>query len=935
MYEELESLGEEPSKHSISWKLISENKIQSLSHGEIKEAETLNYRTLKPVADGILAENIFGPIKDFECKCGKYKGVRYKGVICHRCGVAVESSNVRREWFGHIDLACNVVWPQFLKGNPSILALVLDISQPLLMQIIYGLYYVDVQHYWGTDNKNTVIIEVKDQRIPNGYEGGVDAIASLLSGLDLDYEIFDLNSAIKEEEGYLSIADRHRLEVLNSFKENNISPRDMITSKILVLPAALRPILMHEGKILGADINKKYLSIINRKKRLDKFKDIDAPDMIVRFQKRLIQQAVNNLFADGFYTDDKGDNQGFLIDYVKKETKRFVDYSGCSDVLPRSDIGIEKIALPYEVILELYKPFIVSEIMYAENANNVVAARKQIENRNPSIYGIVEDYISDKYILVENEQEQIFVGLKVEISPDKLTYLHPYTYNYMSLRVNDYETVKFFVPLSENAENEVKNILGIKQNIISSFSGKLQLKPDFATISSVVKITAIDSEIERNCAGRGEAFLLFDSNLISMNSRLRINNNTSNGFSFIEETSIGRILLNECLPQNMGRVNRSSLRNKYLLEFNCAFTEESFLELLEEIYDNFGATYYVEMLEKLHNSIRVDYYDTIQNNRQKRSEKSKVVRSTLEGYKNLFASLKFEDLESSTIRVELEFEKGSLLPFYKKFLMRKIIASDVYVDGNVELYENSIIDENALRVINSKNINTIEIYKFQIDALDIDKKGFGDRLFKSGMESLNALGKVLEKLHEINEDKNLLSVIMGREPISLSETVAERIKNHTKPNVVSRVMKSILRDDKHLYMDELVRFRENEQYYFKSYICCELLEAVEIDLDFRHIELWLSLFDRPAETKQDSFIDSLESITLEKLSERAICGGAVGVFDKSMTTRFGRLSFERKKLSETYNQHDDVYDTDVVEDYEEDFLELDDDWFEDEPYLDD
>lgn len=203
------------------------------------------------------------------------------------------------------------------------------------------------------------------------------------------------------------------------------------------------------------------------------------------------------------------------------------------------------------------------------------------------------------------------------------------------------------------------------------------------------------------------------------------------------------------------------------------------------------------------------------------------------------------------------------------------------------------------------------------------------------MESLNALGKVLEKLHEINEDKNLLSVIMGREPISLSETVAERIKNHTKPNVVSRVMKSILRDDKHLYMDELVRFRENEQYYFKSYICCELLEAVEIDLDFRHIELWLSLFDRPAETKQDSFIDSLESITLEKLSERAICGGAVGVFDKSMTTRFGRLSFERKKLSETYNQHDDVYDTDVVEDYEEDFLELDDDWFEDEPYLDD
>ena len=212
--------------------------------------------------------------------------------------------------------------------------------------------------------------------------------------------------------------------------------------------------------------------------------------------------------------------------------------------------------------------------------------------------------------------------------------------------------------------------------------------------------------------------------------------------------------------------------------------------------------------------------------------------------------------------------------------MRKIIASDVYVDGNVELYENSIIDENALRVINSKNINTIEIYKFQIDALDIDKKGFGDRLLKSGMESLNALGIVLEKLHEINEDKNLLSVIMGREPISLSETVAERIKNHTKPNVVSRVMKSILRDDKHLYMDELVRFRENEQYYFKSYICCELLEAVEIDLDFRHIELWLSLFDRPAETKQDSFIDSLESITLEKLSERAICGGAVGVFDK-------------------------------------------------------
>ena len=937
-HDELDNSGIAP-EYLISWKLLNENKIMSLSHGEVKEAETLNYRSLKPVLNGILGENIFGPVNSFECRCGKYKGIRYHGIKCNKCGVTIEDNSVRREWFGHIELGCKVIWPMFLKGNPSVLALVLDISQPLLMQIVYGDYVVDVEHYWSVgDDKNKAVLQPTDIKgDKENFVAGIDAIDRVLADMHLEEEIQNLEYVIQEEDGYLSIADRHRLEVLKSFVEQNINPRDMLTSKILVLPAALRPVMLYQGKILCADINQNYLNIINRKKRFERLAGMNSPELLIRFQKRLMQQAVNNLFDNSFYCDEENKETGTLWGRVKKENNRYLDYSGVSCVIPNGNISIEEIALPESLLLELYKPFIIAELVGDGRYHNVVTARKAIENRSNEAVEKLAALTEGKYILVENEMSLSFVGLKVAISPDRLAYIHPYTYNYMGLNVDDEAALKIYVPLGDNACEEVKGKLGLVNNLVSSYTGRLQLIPDDISVENIVKASQISDEDQLTyCISRGEAFLKEDQGLISKQSRVWIRTNTGNGFVYDEETSVGRILLNECLPQDLGRVNRKSLRNKYLLEFNCEFTKDSFLQLLEEIYDKNGGEAYIRTLDALYRKFAALYMAfEARDNIDIISPKYKPLNNNIVNeYQEEFANIRIIDTDNeSHRRVYLDFKNAKLHPFCYALLLNKVIASDTYVNGELKYKEGTLLTHRVLNELND-SIQSLEIYSLVLRDNCIEKRGYGSRPIKSGLQSFQAFRETLGKLSELGEAKNFISILYGREPILLSDIFIESLHQIEMPNQIKKSFSGLMKSGRYLYLDELRKEKQDDQYFIKAFACYLILIGAHVHIDFRHIELWISLFEQIEEHNTKSPFNITENYSLETLAELAICGGVQSSRDRIVTTKYGALDFASSR--ESINKEISLYDIDETDDvldideaYEEIEEELDfDDWDE-------
>ena len=926
--DELENSGIAP-EYLISWKLINENRIMSLSHGEVKEAETLNYRSLKPVLDGILGENIFGPVKSFECRCGKYKEKRYRGVVCDRCGVTIEDSSVRREWFGHIDLGCKVIWPMFLKGNPSVLALVLDISQPLLMQIVYGDYVVDVERYWSVgDDKSRAVLQPKDiEGNKNSFIAGIDAIDIVLADMDLEEEIRNLEFVVQEEEGYLSIADRHRLEVLKSFVEQGINPREMLTSKILVLPAALRPVMLYQGRILCSDINHNYLSIINRKKRLERFAEIQMPELLLRFQKRLIQQAVNNLFDNSFYSDEENKETGTLWGIVKRETKRYLDYSGVSTVIPNGNISIEAIALPEGILFELYKPFLISELVCTGRYHNVVSARKAVENRSSEAFEVLVSLIDGKNILVENEKNLCFVGLKVAISPDPLAYLHPYTYNYMGLKTDDADSVKIFIPLSDNACEEVKEKLGLVNNLVSPYTGRLQLIPDNITIENIVKASRIcDEEPPVYCISRGEAFLKEDQGFINKQSKVWIRANTGNGFVYEEETSVGRILLNECLPQDLGRINRKSLRNKYLLEFNCEFSKESFLQLLEELYDKRGGKDYIGTIDALYKRFSALYItsgscDTSDNVSK---EYKPHTNSMANEYQAAFANIKIVDVDYEDYnRVHLDFKNGKLNPFVYALLLNKVLISDAYVEGELRYKAGTVLTRAILDDLDD-NLQSLEIYRLVIIDNCISARGYGNRPIKSGLQSFQAFKETLEALSELGEARNFISILHGREPILLTDMFMECFHQVEIPSQFKRSFTWLMKEERYLYLDELKKVKRDDQYFIKAFACYVILLGACIQIDFRHIELWISLFEQIEEHSTKSPFNINSNYSLGTLAEMAVCGGVQSSRERILTTRYGMLNF--KPSHEYVSRQNVVFNTDNSDQFdmeEDDLLEID------------
>lgn len=882
-------------EYLIIWKLLNERKILQLSHGEVKISDTLNYRNMRPVQNGLFGENIFGPIKPYECRCGMYKGTRYKGIVCHRCGVSVEDARVRREWFGHINLNCKVVWPMFLKGNPSILSIVLDIPQALLMNIIYNDYKVDVDLYWkAEDNKNSAILSDKEIGLPHrNYLKGVDAISQILSEMNLEKEIDRMRFHISNNDGYLSVSDRHRLEVLKSFISHEISPGDMVTSKLLVLPADMRPIVEYEGKIYSTDINQHYIKIINRANRLARFNKLKTPELILLFQKRLIQQAVNNLFDKCFYNDNKEDNNESLIDFTRRKQRRFLDYSGACSVLPNGSVPLDAIALPESMLMELYKPFLIEKFMGQQNSE---WARKRVEEKGVEVSDTLKSILRNESILVENEKSLEFVGLKVIITSGSIAYLHPYTFDYLDLRVNEVEKIKVFVPLSSASRSETQNTLGLNNNILSPFTGRLKLRPDRITLSNIIAASKMNEEGNTyNCISKGEVFLKADQREINKNSRLFIRNNTPNGFVYEEETSLGRILINECLPQDLGRVNRKSLRNKYLLEFNCEFTEVQFLQLLEEIYDKKGPKYYLKMLSRLYVRFGTAYPEEGLGEapKSKKHINMQLYEEQVNKYRPFFATLAMGELKKErTTTIILDHDDLGLHPFISGMIRYKRVAEDIYSGGEIRYRKGTLLTDDILNDV-AKYTKSLEIYKFAIVRNTISKKGYGDRDIRTGLQSLQVLGKTLSILSEIGEDRNFVSILYGCEPILLSNRFLEVYRKFSVPNQVKGPFSNLIKEEKYLYLDELKRYQKDEQYLVKAYACFILLQCAQIEIDFRHVELWVCLFQNIRNKKRQTTPLVLgEELSIETLADFAIGGGYQSSLDYGLTSLYGKLCFE-------------------------------------------
>ena len=401
--------------------LASPEKIREWSHGEVKKPETINYRTLKPEKDGLFCERIFGPSKDWECHCGKYKKIRYKGVVCDRCGVEVTKSSVRRERMGHIELAAPVSHIWYFKGIPSRMGLILDISPRTLEKVLYFASYIVLDPADAAPNleKKQVLSESEYQKAREDYgynfraEMGAEAIQELLKEIDLEKESEALKKELRESTGQKRARILKRLEVVEAFRESGNRPEWMVMNVIPVIPPDLRPMVQLDGgRFATSDLNDLYRRIINRNNRLKRLLELGAPEIIVRNEKRMLQEAVDALIDNGRrgrpVTGPGNRPLKSLSELLKGKSGRFrqnllgkrVDYSGRSVIVVGPELKIYQCGLPKEMAIELFKPFVMKELVQKGTAHNIKSAKKMVERLEPGVWDVLEDVITEHPVML-------------------------------------------------------------------------------------------------------------------------------------------------------------------------------------------------------------------------------------------------------------------------------------------------------------------------------------------------------------------------------------------------------------------------------------------------------------------------------------------------------------------------------------------------------
>ncbi len=599
--------------------LASPERIMEWSHGEVKKPETINYRTLKPERDGLFCERIFGPSKDWECHCGKYKKIRYKGVICDRCGVEVTKSSVRRERIGHIQLAAPVSHIWYFKGIPSRMGLILDISPRVLEKVLYFASYI-VLDCGSTSLQYKQILSEKEYReeLENWGYGtfrvgmGAEAILELLQAIDLEKESAELKKELRDSSGQKRARIIKRLEVVEAFRSSGNKPEWMIMTVIPVIPPDIRPMVQLDGgRFATSDLNDLYRRIINRNNRLARLLELGAPDIIVRNEKRMLQEAVDALIDNGRrgrpVTGPGNRALKSLSDMLKGKQGRFrqnllgkrVDYSGRSVIVVGPELKIYQCGLPKEMAIELFKPFVMKELVQNGTAHNIKSAKKMVERLQTEVWDVLEDVIKEHPVMLNRAPTlhrlgiQAFEPILVE---GKAIKLHPLVCTAFNADF-DGDQMAVHLPLSVEAQAECRFLLLSPNNLLKPSDGGPVAVPSQDMVLGIYYLT----QERPGAKGEGmvfknvnEAILAYENGAVTLHSRIRvrINRKLADGTirSGIVESTVGRFIFNEIIPQDLGFVDRSVPENELLLEVDFHVGKKQLKKILEKVINVHGAT---------------------------------------------------------------------------------------------------------------------------------------------------------------------------------------------------------------------------------------------------------------------------------------------------------------------------------------------------------
>ncbi|WBW49801.1 DNA-directed RNA polymerase subunit beta' [Peptoniphilus equinus] len=612
--------------HSIKIGLASPEKIRSWSYGEVKKPETINYRTLKPEKEGLFCEKIFGPTKDWECSCGKYKRVRYKGVVCEKCGVEVTKAKVRRERMGHIELAAPVSHIWYFKGIPSRMGLVLDMSPRELEKVLYFAAYIVIK----VDDKDCGLyekqllteIEYREYKAQYGdgftAKMGAEAIRELLEAIDLKRESELLSAELETAKGQKKVRVSRRLEVIEAFLQSENRPEWMILEAIPVIPPDIRPMVQLDGgRFATSDLNDLYRRIINRNNRLKKLLDINAPDIIVRNEKRMLQEAVDALIDNGRrgrpVTGPGNRALKSLSEMLKGKQGRFrqnllgkrVDYSGRSVIVVGPDLKFYQCGLPKMMALELFKPFVMRELVAGGYAHNIKSAKRMVERTTSEVWDVLEEVIKDHPVLLNRAPTLHRLGIQAfepVLVEGKAIKLHPLSCTAYNADF-DGDQMAVHLPLSTEAQTEARLLMLSTNNILGLKDGKPIATPTQDMILGSYYLT-LNQENPQKGDGmifqdEDEMMQAYYTGFLHLQAHVGVRRyaGENDRWGKIVHSTVGRFIMNSFIPQDLGFVNRDI--DKYSLEVDRVIDKKTLGKIIEKTYKKHGNIRTAQLLDDI------------------------------------------------------------------------------------------------------------------------------------------------------------------------------------------------------------------------------------------------------------------------------------------------------------------------------------------------
>ena len=724
---------------SIRIGLASPNKIRSWSKGEVKKPETINYRTLKPEKEGLFCEKIFGPTKDWECHCGKYKKVRYKGVICDRCGVEVTKSKVRRERMGHIELAAPVSHIWYFKGIPSKMGILLDLSPRSLEKVLYFASYIVIEAGETSLEYKQLLTESEYSQYKEKYGNtfkammGAEAVKEILQQVDLDGLAVELKAQLKDSSGQRKIRIVRRLEVVEAFRQSGNEPEWMILDVVPVIPPDLRPMVQLDGgRFATADLNDLYRRVINRNNRLKRLLELGAPDIIVRNEKRMLQEAVDALIDNGRrgrpVTGPGNRPLKSLSDLLKGKQGRFrqnllgkrVDYSGRSVIVVGPELKFYQCGLPKKMALELFKPFVMKRLVNDGYVHNIKSAKRMVERVKPEVWSIVEEVIAEHPVLLNRAPTLHRLGIQAfepVLVEGKAIRLHPLVCTAYNADF-DGDQMAVHVPLSVEAQAEARFLMLSVNNILAPKDGRPITTPTQDMVLGAYYLTyesEVQPEHKKVFKDYEELNLAYYNNAVELHTRVVLKRYMPKEDVYIRtESTVGRFIFNEKIPQNLGFVDRDE--DKFGLEIDFLCKKKDLEEIIAKCFAEYGNTITAELLDHM-KDIGFKY-----------STRAAITVSV-------------DDMVIPDEKEALIATARNIVDQYQKAFRRGLISEEERYEKIIQTWTKTTDDVTEALMKNLTNLNNIKIMA------DSGARGSKNQIRQlAGMRGLmaNALGKTVE-----------------------------------------------------------------------------------------------------------------------------------------------------------------------------------------------